>query len=235
MALLPITSLFNRPGLPGAGVPPMSIDPATGDVIGNMWPQGAVGVDPITGDIITKQNTRAASTTDAPPNIVYGTDWAEIPPADISDWDSGEPPVVIPPLILDVGAIRDSHGSQWNYQGSNLTESVFDRWRKAGRPSSCQKLGRGCGMGDYTFPDGSACDPAMSDPRFCSNTAARIINAVTSGAVAANNQLMYGNYPPGYGPVPGGGSVTVSGQASPIAWIVGGLIAATVLYAATRR
>ena len=225
MAILPIQSLFNRPGLPGAGVPPMSYDPATGDVIGNMWPQGAVGVDPQTGDIVVKEQTTAAQTVSAAPG---GT-------IDISDWDSAEPPPVPPEPILDVAAIRASHGSQWNYQGSNLTESVFDRWRKAGRPSACQKLSRGCGMGAYTFPDGSPCDPGMSDPRFCLNTATRIIDAVTAGAVAANNQLVYGSYPQGYGPIPGGGSVTVSGQASPVAWIVGGLIAASLLYAVVKR
>jgi hypothetical protein len=223
--ILPIQSLFDRPGLPGAGVPAMSIDVQTGKIIGNVWPQGAVGVDPITGDIVTAENTTGAAIVSGGGDASGdGTSSGE---GDISEWDSGSPEPQPLPLILNTGSIRNTHGTPWDFTGSNLTESAFDRWRKAGRPASCQKVG----MGDYRYPDGTPCDPLMTDPRLCMSTADRIINAAISGAVAAQG-LPYG---PQYGAPAGGGSVTVSGQASPGAWIFGGLIAAALVFAVVRR
>lgn len=231
--ILPIQSLFNRPGLPGTGVPPMSVDPRDGSVTGDIWPNGAVGVDPVTGNIVTKQQTEAASTVSGPGGVVDSSDQDTAAAVDLSEWDAAEPAPEPPPPIIDVAAIRKSHGSQWNYQGSYLTESAFDKWRRAGRPTAC-RVSSACGMGAYTFPDGTPCDPGMSDPRFCLDTTERVLQAVTAGAAAANQQLQYGQYG-GYYPPPGSAAVTVSGQASPAAWIFGGIIAATLLYAVVNR
>jgi hypothetical protein len=117
--ILPITPLFNRSGLPGGGVPAFTVDPSTGDVIGQVghlidWTDPTSGEgDGVTGD-------RGGAVT-----IDENGDLVEVP-------------------ILNTGALRSTHGrTVWGSSGSYKDESDFDLWRRAGKPALC-----GGGMGD---------------------------------------------------------------------------------------
>lgn len=192
--ILPIRTLFGRPGNPGAGgVPALSIEPWTGEIVGAGFNSGAGG---------------SGGSSDSGPG---------------ASETSSEP-----------GAPGMLPGSE---------PSGFDRWRLAGRPT------RACpgGMGAYTLPDGTPCDPGMSSPAVCQDTTQRILNAIAIGASTAAQlqqpQTQYVSYPasppqypyPAYQGGASGGSVTVSGSANPAAWLFGMLLIGGVVVLAMRR
>ncbi len=209
--ILPI-NLTGRLGLPDGGVPIFSLDPSTGEIIGaGNWPGGSA-IDPATGEPLP-----ADSSYSNEPGL----------------WMSNSNPNQ---NILQTAPLRESRGTQWNRRGSFLTESGFDKWRRAGKPTACS-------MGDYTLPNGVPCDPTMIGAPMCEDTTQRIIQAIAAGTETAAGSLApsypygggYGSAYPGYTPIPGGGSVTVSGGASPGAWLFGGLIVVGLIYAMSRR
>jgi hypothetical protein len=120
--ILPITLPFNRPGLPGGGVPAFSIDPETGEVVGDVghlidW-EDPTAADPFAGDA-----------------------------GDLDAAGGGAVPVLVDSDGLIVAAplnnsLLTTHGAPvWDSRGSYRNESAFDLWRRAGKPVPC-------GMGD---------------------------------------------------------------------------------------
>jgi hypothetical protein len=207
--ILPIV-LTGRLGLPGGGVPNFTLDPSTGEVIGGQfWPQGAGAADPATGEPVTADSS---FTNDPQLWNTAGKGGAD-------------------PNVLNTAPLWNTRGTQWNRRGTFLSESAFDDWRRAGKPTACSK-----GVGDYTLPDGSLCDPGFAGA-MCQDSTQRIIQAIAAGANAAAAtqypQYQTIGYPPGR--IPGGGSVTVTGGASMGAWIFGGLIVAGLVFAAVKR
>jgi hypothetical protein len=210
--ILPIV-LTGRLGLPGGGVPNFTLDPSTGEVIGGQyWPQGAGAADPATGEPVTADSS---FTNDAQLWNTAGKGGAD-------------------PNVLNTAPLWNTRGTQWNRRGTFLSESAFDDWRRKGKPTACSK-----GVGDYTLLNGTPCDPTVYGTALCQDSTQRIIQAIAAGAnVAAGGGIVppYGSpgYP-GYTPIPGGGSVTVSGGASAGAWLFGGLIVVGLVYAVSRR
>jgi hypothetical protein len=45
------------------------------------------------------------------------------------------------------------------------------------------------GLGDFTTANGQPCDPGIMGPALCQDSAARILNAITAGTVAATQTL----------------------------------------------
>ncbi len=202
--ILPIV-LTGRLGLPHGGVPNFTLDPNTGEVIGGQfWPQGAGAADPVTGEPVSVDS---AFTNDA------------------QLWTAGKGGA--DPNVLNTAPLWDTRGTQWNRRGSMLSESAFDAWRRAGKPTACSK-----GISGYAFADGTPCDPGIAGP-LCQDSTQRILQAIAAGAnAAAYPQQQTFGYP---ARIPGGGSVTVSGGASPMAWLFGGAIVVGLIYAVTRR
>jgi hypothetical protein len=214
--ILPIV-LTGRLGLPGGGVPNFALDPQ-GNVIGaEFWPSGAdaSGVDPATGEPMTADSASSPFTNDA-------ALWTGETSGNPSNLEIGS-------AILDVGSRRHTRGTQWDRIGSQRSESQFDRWRRAGRPTACSK-----GIGDYTLTNGMPCDPTVYGAVLCQDTTQRILNAIAAGAsVAAGTQIQPAYGTPGYvGTLP---QVAVAGSASPGAWIVGIAAVAAVIYLVKNR
>lgn len=207
--ILPIV-LTGRLGLPGGGVPNFTLDPSTGEVIGGQyWPQGAGATDPATGEPVT---TDSSFTNDA------------------ALWNNPAGKGGADPNVLNTAPLWNTRGTQWNRRGTFLSESAFDDWRRKGKPTACSR-----GVGDYTLPDGSPCDPGIAGA-LCQDSTQRIIQAIAAGANAAAGSQYPQQYQTfGYPRIPGGGTVTVSGGASPVAWIFGGLIVVGLVYAVNRR
>jgi hypothetical protein len=216
--ILPIT-LTGRLGLPGGGVPNFALDSA-GNVIGaEFWPSGsdASGTDPATGEPMTAESSSSSPfTNDA-------SVWTGETPGAPSILDIGS-------NVLNVGSRRNTRGTQWDRIGSQRSESQFDRWRRAGRPTACSMQG----IGDYTLSNGLPCDPTVYGTVLCQDSTQRIINAIAAGAaVAAGTQIQPAYGTPGYvGTLP---QVAVAGSASPGAWIVGIAAVAAVIYLVKNR
>lgn len=206
--ILPIV-LTGRLGLPGGGVPNFTLDPQTGEVMGAaFWPQGSSAIDPATGEPATP----SADFTNDP-----------------SLWNA---PGVSDPNVLSTAPLWDTRGTQWNRRGSVSTESAFDRWRRAGKPTACSMKG----IGDYTLADGTPCDPTVYGTAVCQDSTQRILNAIAAGTTAAARTVAtpgypVATYPPGY-VAP---QVAVSGSASPGAWIVGIAAVFAVIYLVKNR
>lgn len=198
--ILPIRTLFNRAGLPGGGVPAMSLNPD--------------------GSIATA--VTAGSLTDSS-GAALSDSWTDQP----SGGDGGSP-AAPNEMVLDTGALQQKHGADvWRRAGRY--ESGFDRWRRMGKPTvACPR-----GMGAYSLPDGTPCDPTISGPA-CQDSTLRIVQAITAGAATAAGQLQPAYYP-GYPTGPYAGQVTVSGSAGPGAWIFGLLIVGAVAWAVANR
>ena len=214
--ILPISLPFNRPGLPGEGVPAMSIDPTSGQIV------AASGVSLFASGGAESESSAPAA------NGAPGSDAA------VSLWDASVTPAPAAADVLNTGSLLQTHGARvWDRPGSYLDESDFDKWRRAGKPTACA---RRRGVGDYTFSNGVPCDPGMSPGGDCLDTTERVLLAVGAGANAATQvfrPIGYG-YPAAGRPAPGG-SVTVAGEASPFAWVAGALIAAAFVFAVVRR
>ena len=243
--ILPIATLFGRPGNPGSGgVPALTIDPVTGDIIGAGFDSPtaiqALTAEPVTepwtGEILTDGTsggtdpssgaitlTRAFRNSQFQKRTNRGSfyDYADYPP----------------PSRIDTNSRWTTHGGPvWRNNGNQQTQSNFDLWRMAGRPTAaCHG-----GMGDATTgtPDWAA---TVAD---LINTGAAVGVAATlpSGSVvqsSPNGTTIYtgagGTAIPGaYGAIPTG-QVAVAGSASPAAWLLGAIFFGAVIWAVKQR
>ena len=126
--ILPIPALWGRAGLPGQGIPAMSIDPDTGQILNPYRDAGAApaGFD-IAGDgAIVPSSTAAVERWDAGAAVSGEKQRA----ADSNGAQRS---------MLDfTNALKRTHGAPvWNDVGSYRDETSFDKWRRAGRPVSC--------------------------------------------------------------------------------------------------
>ena len=220
--ILPI-NLTGRLGLPDGGVPNFTLDPQTGEVMGaQFWSQG--NIDPATGEPMSGIDPATGEPLSADGGYTN----------DPGLWMSSSNPNQ---NILNTAPLRDSRGTQWNRRGSFLTESGFDKWRRAGKPTACSMSG----LSAYTLADGTPCDPTVISAPICEDTTQRVLQAIAAGTsvaaqtIAPNPSVTYPGaiYPPGY--VPGSGTLTVSGGMSAGAMLFGGLIIMGLIFAVSRR
>lgn len=208
--ILPIT-LTGRLGLPAQGVPNFSLD-SSGNVIGSdFWPSGdnAAGVDPATGE----PPTSSSFTDDGFTN-------------DASLWDPSSNAAITPTSLLNVAPLRDSRGTQWSRRGSYSTESQFDKWRRAGRPTSCS-------LGDWAGTLQQAITAGIVGADAANLPAGSVVQSGPNGITIATPASV--SYPGGIVPYVPGQGITATATASPVAWILGIAIVGGLFYAVTRR
>jgi hypothetical protein len=166
-------------------------------------------------------------------NVIGAEFWPSGADASGVDPATGEPMTAdsasSSPFTNDAALWTGETSGKWDRIGSQRSESQFDRWRRAGRPTACSK-----GIGDYTLTNGMPCDPTVYGAVLCQDTTQRILNAIAAGAsVAAGTQIQPAYGTPGYvGTLP---QVAVAGSASPGAWIVGIAAVAAVIYLVKNR
>jgi hypothetical protein len=210
--ILPI-KLTDKPGLPGQGVPQFTIDPSTGLIMdAEFWPAGAGAIDAATGEPAVQAQ------------IGYGDDPGLWSPA-----AAGQTFGPADPNQLNPAAIWDYRGTQWTRRGSYQTESAFDKWRRAGKPTACSLSGRRGRLGDWTGTIQQAIDAGVIGAAASSLPPGSVIQSTPGGGITVYN--------PG-AVIPGGAGnaqVAVAGSASAGAWILGGLAAVAVIYVLKNR
>lgn len=209
--ILPI-KLTDQSGLPGQGVPSFTLDPSTGQVIGaEGWPVGASGTDPITGEPVTADSI----------------DYTNVPGLwDDRDQTVGARPAHsygVDPNGINPASIWDYRGTPWKRHGGYQTESAFDKWRRAGKPTRCS-------VGDWTGTIQQALDAGVIGAAAASLPPGSVIQSSPGGGITVYN-------PGAVVPGAGGSSpqVAIGGSATPGAWLLGAVLVGVAVYVYTRR
>lgn len=216
--ILPIRTTFGRAGLPSDGVPALMLSP-DGSLVGAMPAQ----VQPID----TAAATGAGVDGKTPEGVPDGGQSNAVEHWDGQALVAGAHRRMRRPGWLLHPSLDQTHGRRvWNRPGTYKDESEFDKWRRAGRPTSC-----GMGAWSDTLQDlvqaGSAAGIAASLPP------GTVIQMPDGTYISNTGSLPYGR-PIG----PGGaaqvqstfGSAQVQGSASPGLWILGLAAAGAVAF-----